>query len=147
MMPDIDGYEVMEEMKHRGDSTPVIVISASAMEEEKRKAMRASAKGFVRKPFQKEELLTCIREVLGTGYFEHVPDPLQAPKAYAIDWSLVDADLRRSIEEAVLAGDVGELEQLAARVGEVNEQLGLQFTQLVGNFQFDTILREMGCQS
>jgi len=43
---------------------PIIFLSARASEEEERRALRAGAANFLRKPVSKEALLNAIRAVL-----------------------------------------------------------------------------------
>lgn len=67
-MRDLDGFQFME--KHFSDEEnggiPVIVLSASAEEGTKSRAIISGAKYYVTKPFDHEYLRNCIEDVLGS---------------------------------------------------------------------------------
>ena len=62
-LPDIDGLEVIKQIR-KIDQTPIIVISARDAEEEKVKALDLDANDYLTKPFMSEELLARIRGCL-----------------------------------------------------------------------------------
>lgn len=59
-LPDIDGMEVLKQVRQQSD-TPVIVVSARGHEREKINALDQGADDYVTKPFGAEELLARIR--------------------------------------------------------------------------------------
>jgi CheY-like chemotaxis protein len=63
-MPNMDGYQVMEELKEiePGDDLPVLVISGHP--DHKLRALQAGAKGFISKPFVMAEVLACVHNML-----------------------------------------------------------------------------------
>jgi DNA-binding response OmpR family regulator len=64
MMPQLNGYEVMEELRKRNSKTPVIVLSARGMERDKVMGLDLGADDYLVKPFGLQELLARIRSVL-----------------------------------------------------------------------------------
>jgi DNA-binding response OmpR family regulator len=64
MMPQLNGYEVLEELKSRGSRLPVIVLSARGMERDKVTGLDLGADDYLVKPFSLQELLARIRSVL-----------------------------------------------------------------------------------
>jgi two-component system cell cycle sensor histidine kinase/response regulator CckA len=62
-MPEMSGSELVQVLKQKGYSHPVILISGFAEEELSREA-RYDAAAFLRKPFTPEELSRVVREVL-----------------------------------------------------------------------------------
>jgi CheY-like chemotaxis protein len=66
MMPDVDGYEVMRQIRKMKafKGLPMIAVTAKAMEEDRAKCFEAGASGFLSKPFQTEELLAVLRTQL-----------------------------------------------------------------------------------
>jgi DNA-binding response OmpR family regulator len=66
MMPHVDGFAVLEALRARPDDTfvPVIVLTADANEETKRRALRAGATDFLLKPFDQLEVLLRIGNLL-----------------------------------------------------------------------------------
>ena len=62
-LPDIDGFDVLSELRS-WSSAPVIVLSVRADEEEKVKLLDAGANDYVTKPFSVQELMARIRVLL-----------------------------------------------------------------------------------
>ena len=63
-MPGMDGLELQRRMMEIGQRIPIVFLSARASEEEEKRALRAGAAGFLRKPVRKEALLSAIESVL-----------------------------------------------------------------------------------
>ncbi len=64
-MSGMDGLELQRHLGETGQLIPIVFLSARASEEEERRALRAGAANFLRKPVSKEALLHAIRAVLG----------------------------------------------------------------------------------
>ncbi|HSP47121.1 MAG TPA: response regulator transcription factor [Clostridiaceae bacterium] len=64
MMPEMNGYEVLDELRKEGISTPVIFITAKDGLKDKIKGLKLGADDYVVKPFFREELLARIEAVL-----------------------------------------------------------------------------------
>ena len=63
-MSGMDGLELQRRLAETGRLIPIVFLSARASEEEERRALRAGAVNFLRKPVSKEALLHAIRAVL-----------------------------------------------------------------------------------
>ena len=63
-MPKMDGLELQRRLGETHQLIPIIFLSARASEEEERRALRAGAANFLRKPVSKEALLRAISAVL-----------------------------------------------------------------------------------
>ncbi|WP_426104239.1 response regulator [Massilia sp. TSP1-1-2] len=69
MMPELDGYAVLEHLKRRGDPfdfRPVLVVTADATGEAKRRALSLGAKDFLTKPFDTIEAMLRVWNLLET---------------------------------------------------------------------------------
>jgi CheY-like chemotaxis protein len=64
LMPGFDGIQVLEAVKARGLSIPVILVTGNANEAYLKLAMQAGARGVLAKPFVKEELLGQLAKFL-----------------------------------------------------------------------------------
>lgn len=62
-LPDMDGLQVLQELR-QWSSTPVIVLSVRSAEEEKVALLDAGANDYVTKPFSIQELMARIRVIL-----------------------------------------------------------------------------------
>jgi DNA-binding response OmpR family regulator len=64
MLPEIDGINLCAEMRAANDETPVILLTARDEVETKDRGMAAGATDHVSKPFDLEELLSCVESHL-----------------------------------------------------------------------------------
>jgi len=60
MMPVLDGWQVLESLRHDPDAPPVVVLSAASGAENRKRAADLGAAGFVGKPV---ELATLVQVV------------------------------------------------------------------------------------
>ncbi|NVO66562.1 response regulator [Methanofollis tationis] len=65
LMPQMDGIEVLAEMRERGIRVPVIVLTADIQDSTKKRCIELGAARFINKPVKKDELSATVREVLG----------------------------------------------------------------------------------
>jgi two-component system chemotaxis response regulator CheY len=63
LMPVMDGWELMRELRARGSEAPLVVLSADGSVPARVHELGATA--FLRKPFELSELLALIRRLLG----------------------------------------------------------------------------------
>ena len=63
-LPDGDGFHVLQELRHKGRSTPVLVITARADVVDRVRTLNAGADDYLVKPFSMEELLARTRALL-----------------------------------------------------------------------------------
>jgi two-component system alkaline phosphatase synthesis response regulator PhoP len=64
MLPQMNGFEVLEELKRRANTVPVVVLSAKGVETDRVMGLNLGADDYVVKPFGLQELLARIRAVL-----------------------------------------------------------------------------------
>lgn len=62
-LPDMDGVQLVQQMRRAG-STPVLVLSARTLEQQKIEALDAGADDYLTKPFGVGELLARVRAML-----------------------------------------------------------------------------------
>lgn len=64
MLPDMDGYRVLRELRERGVTTPVLVLTALGEEADKVRGFRFGADDYVTKPFGLLELMARVAALL-----------------------------------------------------------------------------------
>lgn len=64
MLPLMDGFEAVRSLRDEGVSTPVLMLTARSKTSDRVDGLDAGADYYLTKPFQKEELLACIRALL-----------------------------------------------------------------------------------
>ena len=67
MLPDMDGFRVLRELRDRGVDTPVLILTAMGDEAEKVRGFRFGADDYVTKPFSLLELLARVSALLRRG--------------------------------------------------------------------------------
>jgi DNA-binding response OmpR family regulator len=64
MLPDHDGVEICRNLRRRGISTPILMLTALAATEEKVTGLEAGADDYLTKPFDLEEFIARVRALL-----------------------------------------------------------------------------------
>ena len=75
-LPDIDGLEVLAQLRASGSSVPAIVLSSRTDEAGKVKALDLGADDYVTKPFGMDELLARLRAALRHRYQQKGETPI-----------------------------------------------------------------------
>jgi CheY-like chemotaxis protein len=63
MMPEMDGYEAMRQIRSQGKfrNLPILALTAKAMKDDKQKCIDAGANDYISKPINVERLLSLMR--------------------------------------------------------------------------------------
>jgi DNA-binding response OmpR family regulator len=89
MMPGLDGFEILGQMRAWGlqEGTRTIVLSALASHQDRRRALELGADDYVSKPFDPDQLAARVRELLSsTGARSAAVDAaLPGPPGYLQD--------------------------------------------------------------
>jgi CheY-like chemotaxis protein len=66
MMPDMDGYQTMREIRKKGAfrSLPIVALTAKAMKGDREKCLEAGASDYIAKPVHTDQLLATLRQWL-----------------------------------------------------------------------------------
>ena len=67
MLPEMDGFEVLENLRGRGVQAPVLILTARGEEVDKVRGLRMGADDYVTKPFGLMELLARVEALLRRG--------------------------------------------------------------------------------
>lgn len=64
MMPQMDGYEFTEELRNSGDNTPILMVTAKQLHQDKLKGFVSGTDDYMVKPVDEEEMLLRIKALL-----------------------------------------------------------------------------------
>lgn len=129
-LPELDGFEVLEQLRGQGSSVPVIILTARDTVRDTVTGLESGANDYVTKPFQFAELLARVRLRLKEG---HEPTGGAADTGVLAGGGLT-LDLRSRIvtgdgvEADLSAREYGLLEVLMRNAGQV-----LSRQQLLGH--------------
>jgi DNA-binding response OmpR family regulator len=82
-LPGIDGWSVLAELDRHSRAPAIVVCSARASSEDKRRAFSWGASAFVEKPFSVDELLRTVVEAIENATPKAEPDLVAAPSLLA----------------------------------------------------------------
>ncbi len=149
-MPIMDGLEATRRIKAdpRGIATIIIVLTASAMEADRRAVAQSGADDFVAKPCNEGELLESMRTHLGIVYdYEEMSE---AEGQHVVGVSALKSDSLRhipreligEIRNATMAGNKKLLDKLILKVpenGDTESANALQ--ELADRYEYDALTR------
>ncbi len=158
-MPVMDGYEATKRIKShpKGSETVIIVLTASAFEEERQVILSAGCDDFVRKPFKEEELLSAIAQHLHIKYlYEDEALPIESKQEnrqnlenletipnsdIALEIAKMPTNWIKQLYQAAVTGNDGLIFQLIEQIPTDNCSLAITLTDLAVDFEFEQILQ------
>ena len=151
-MEDMDGYEATDRIRQipGGDAVPVIMVTASVLEEKRQEALARGINGFLRKPFREEELFEeILRHLPIKGIYEKsFKDDLEkeaswgkTPGEKPLSGKILSERMRADLREATEIGDEIHLRELLQVVLEEHATLGERLLRMVDTFDYEGILR------
>ena len=63
MLPGMDGFSVLGELRRSGMSTPVLMLTARGGLDDRVRGLESGADYYLPKPFEKKELIACLRAI------------------------------------------------------------------------------------
>ena len=151
-MPVMNGYEAIRAIRgtKEGQAVPVIVVTASAFEEDRQQVERSGGDDFLGKPFREPELLEKVGRLLKTGWvYEEPAEPAEeaqrsgAGRAGASSLALPGL-LRDALRAAVLAADVDRMLALVEELRSSDDDAASLLRDLVDRFEYEELLRLLG---
>jgi two-component system alkaline phosphatase synthesis response regulator PhoP len=67
MLPELDGWEMIETARREGIGTPIVVVSARGSEEDRVRTLELGADDYLVKPFSMDELVARVRAAARRG--------------------------------------------------------------------------------
>jgi DNA-binding response OmpR family regulator len=131
-LPGMSGFEMLRTLRDRGNTTPVLVLTAQDSVDFKVQALRAGADDYVTKPFAFEELLARV-EALGRRPKE-IRDPVLTVGDLELD--IATREVRRAGEKIELTPkEYTVLEYLMRHTGRVMSRTLI--TEYAWDYHFD----------
>ncbi len=149
-MPVMDGYEASRIIKQSsaGRKTPVIALTASALEEQRELILAAGCDDVISKPFKEDELFSILHQYLGVTYiYEDIEEPaIHIEKENKVT-KYMKGDERLSLPTGIVIElSVAALEldgdkclNIIDRIRAIDEDVADVFCRLVENYQFEEL--------
>jgi two-component system copper resistance phosphate regulon response regulator CusR len=141
MLPGLDGWQVLQNLRSRGRQMPVLFLTARDQVEDRVKGLELGADDYLVKPFSFAELLARVRTILRRGR--------NGAESTSLRVEDLELDLlRRRVSRAgkridLTAKEFGLLELLMRRQGEVLPRLLIASQVWDMNFDSDTNVIEV----
>lgn len=149
-MPVMNGLEATRRIKAdpAGERIKIIAVMASAFENDRQAALDAGCDDFVRKPFHETQIFAAIHEHLSVQYiYDEKPEEPPEKQVHPVETHLspdilrtLPADVLQDLEHAAIRANITTMRQLIQQIHPSNTDLAEALTQLIDNFDYQTIL-------
>jgi two-component system OmpR family response regulator len=80
MLPGMSGYALCEQLRERGNDVPILILSARTLSEDRKRGFDVGANQYLSKPFDLDELLSRVRNLLTHFVRRHQAGPAAASR-------------------------------------------------------------------
>ena len=147
VMPMMDGFEAIRGIRcsSKGESIPLIAVSASVLSEDRERVLSTGADAFLRKPFTEEEVFGLVERYLGVEYV-YADEPMvplrtiEGPHESAP--FLLDClpdNLVSWLQEAAISLDVDRLYELLPQVAQRDVKSAERLRELIAKYDFKVL--------
>jgi DNA-binding response OmpR family regulator len=119
MLPGCDGFEVLRQLRERGDQTPVLILSARSADLDRIRGLELQADDYLTKPFNLRELLLRVDALLRRQRPPAPGSDVLRFGGHQVDFRAMRAKCRSGEDVALTATETKLLKLLAARAGTV----------------------------
>ncbi|MES9971064.1 MAG: AAA family ATPase [Candidatus Thiodiazotropha sp.] len=144
-MPVMDGVEATRQIRRLpgGKKVKIVAVTASAFKEQEPEMLDAGMDDYIRKPFLFGEIYDSLAKQLGVQFTYYRED--NAPKVLRETltpqlMNTVTDEQREALRLAVVSLDRENINNEIEQIAKDNEELGNVLLQLVGEFDYPTIL-------
>ena len=145
-MPVMDGYEATKRIKAttKGQTTAIIALTASMLEEECAITLSAGCDDFLRKPFREQEMFDLLTKHLGARFVYEDDTPSEQPDAPVVDLpsalAQMPPELLERLRQTVIVCDIEGIKQIISEARRYQPPAADLLTEMVNNFEYQNIL-------
>ncbi|QWV95174.1 response regulator [Geomonas oryzisoli] len=148
-MPVLDGYQATARIRAlpEGKVTPIIAVTASALEDEREKVMASGMDGFLSKPFREAELFRIIGSALGINYlYDESPGGITSPGPAIDDMdpgaiAALPPELIEALRSAVTAGDLDAMLEHIDEIEARDMKTAAILREMASHYQYELMLQ------
>lgn len=119
MLPGLDGFEVLRQLRARGDHTPVLVLSARSGDDDRIRGLELQADDYLTKPFNLRELLLRVEALLRRTPAPEAGADVLTFGGNTIDFRTMVATCRAGEQVTLTASETKLLKLLSGHAGTV----------------------------
>jgi len=150
-MPGMDGFEVIDRVRKNETEArlPVVIVSASALEDEQRLAVERGADGFLSKPVNERALFAMIQQLTGVQYrrasheLQPAPEDDPQPEARRVGGAGLPTELVDALCSAARRGDIATIDAYVAQAATHDQAMGARLKALADSFDYETLVAEL----
>jgi DNA-binding response OmpR family regulator len=147
-MPIMNGFEAIQRIRASagGALVKIVSVTASAFDEDRKKAIEIGADDFLGKPFREEVLLEKIKELLKVDYVYADEPAASDPEKDAATEGLqekvaaVPEELLSLLHEATLSADLDQMLDLIQRIEQTDAVVAKGLKCLAEGFEYQALL-------
>jgi CheY-like chemotaxis protein len=146
-MPRLDGFQAIRRIRSlpKRGKTPILVMTASAFQEDRRQVMDAGGDDFIGKPFRERELYDKIERLTGAKYVydEETPkadvtkQPVLSKEKLA---AAIPAELRDQLRDAILRADLDAMLAVVDNVQARDPEIANELRNRLEYFDYQGVL-------
>ena len=150
-MPVMDGYEATRRIKAspNGAHTPVIAVTASALQDDRQAIMDCGVDAYLSKPIVPLHLFAKLQELLHLNYQAPAEEPAASHTVGDLSQARIRAHvppaLRQSMCQALDQGDMAQLNVHMATLATQQPDLAQGLQRLATDFEYDTLQQLLAC--
>jgi len=147
-MPVMDGYEAIRRIRKSdgGKNVKIVSVTASAFEEDRKKALGIGADDFLGKPFREEVLLEKIKVLLAIEYVYGTESVAVKPEQGGMDDSLKEKvaalpkPLINQLHAATLSADLDRMLEIIQQMEKQDAAVAGSLRDFAENFEYQKLL-------
>ena len=143
-MPVMDGYEATRWIKssEKGKQTPIVALTSSLFEDTKIKLAELNIQGYIRKPFQENELFGTIGKILGISYLYEKEKSTSSESRY-LNKHILEKDLAKlpknlvdQLKDAVETADFNLFIELTKKIHSIHPEISDYLMTHVNSYDY-----------
>jgi signal transduction histidine kinase/DNA-binding response OmpR family regulator len=148
-MPVMNGLEATRRIREMpgGREVKIAALTASVFKEERDQVLAAGMDGFVRKPYQADEIFDCLARHLNVHYIYADAAPAAGAQAGLIlrtdDLAALPPELRRELTNALTRLDAAQINAAIRRISDQDSALGDALVHYAGQLKYTAILQAL----
>jgi len=139
-MPGMDGYEATKRIK-KEMNVPIVALSASAFQEDRKLMEKAGCDDHIIKPFQEADIFGALKRFLDVDYVYHAEDKKTDNVNQCLDTlEIIPKDTIYKLRQSVLAAQLTESKEIVDTLVGTCPNASSAMTRLLDSFQYEKLL-------